>query len=33
MHPQQNDDSGSPVSWGEHVNDDQYAAGTWRRGA
>ena len=23
---QQNDESGSPVSWGEHVTDEQYAA-------
>ena len=23
---QQNDDSGSPVTWGEHVTDEQYAA-------
>src|SRR4051795_1165032 len=23
---QQNDDSGSPVTWGEHVNDEQYGA-------
>jgi hypothetical protein len=22
----QNDDSGSPVTWGEHVTDEQYAA-------
>ena len=22
---QQNDESGSPVTWGEHVSDDQYA--------
>jgi hypothetical protein len=22
---QQTDDSGSPVTWGEHVTDDQYA--------
>ena len=22
----QNDESGSPVTWGEHVSDDQYAA-------
>ena len=24
---QQNDDSGSPVIWGRHVTDDEYAAG------
>jgi len=24
---QEADDSGSPVSWGEHVTDEQYAAG------
>ena len=24
---QQNDDSGSPVTWGEHVTDEQYAGG------
>src|SRR5688572_9944343 len=24
---QQNDDSGSPVSWGEHVTDEQYGGG------
>jgi hypothetical protein len=24
---QQSDDSGSPVTWGEHVTDEQYAAG------
>ena len=23
---QQNDESGSPVFWGEHVTDEQYAA-------
>jgi hypothetical protein len=23
---QQNDDSGSPVTWGEHVSDEQYGA-------
>ena len=23
---QQNDESGSPVTWGEHVTDDEYAA-------
>jgi hypothetical protein len=23
---QQNDESGSPVSWGEHVSDEQYLA-------
>ena len=23
---QQNDESGSPVTWGEHVTEDQYAA-------
>ena len=23
---QQNDDSGSPVTWGEHVSDDDYLA-------
>ena len=23
---QQNDDSGSPVTWGEHVSDEQYTA-------
>jgi hypothetical protein len=22
---QQNDDNGSPVTWGEHVSDEQYA--------
>jgi hypothetical protein len=22
---QQNDESGSPVTWGEHVSDEQYA--------
>jgi hypothetical protein len=25
---QQVDESGSPVTWGEHVTDEQYAAGT-----
>ena len=24
---QQNDESGSPVTWGEHVTDEQYAGG------
>jgi hypothetical protein len=24
---QQNDASGSPVTWGEHVSDEQYDAG------
>jgi hypothetical protein len=24
---QQNDESGSPVTWGEHVTDEQYTAG------
>jgi hypothetical protein len=24
---QQNDDTGSPVTWGEHVTDEQYAGG------
>ena len=24
---QQNDDSGSPVTWGEHVSDEQYSGG------
>ena len=24
---QQNDDSGSPVTWGEHVTDEEYAGG------
>ena len=24
---QQTDDSGSPVTWGEHVTDEEYAAG------
>ena len=24
---QQNDESGSPVTWGEHVSDEQYAGG------
>ena len=24
---QQNDDSGSPVTWGDHVTDEEYAAG------
>ena len=24
---QQNDDSGSPVTWGEHVTDEQYGGG------
>ena len=24
---QQNDESGSPVTWGEHVTDEQYGAG------
>jgi hypothetical protein len=24
---QQNDESGSPVTWGEHVTDEQYASG------
>jgi hypothetical protein len=24
---QRNDDSGSPVTWGEHVTDDRYGAG------
>jgi hypothetical protein len=23
---QQNDESGSPVTWGEHVTDEQYGA-------
>jgi hypothetical protein len=23
---QQNDESGSPVTWGRHVTDDEYAA-------
>jgi hypothetical protein len=23
---QQNDETGSPVSWGEHVTDEQYGA-------
>src|SRR3954451_21513728 len=25
---QQNDDTGSPVTWGEHVTDEQYAGGS-----
>ena len=24
---QQNDENGSPVTWGEHVSDEQYAGG------
>jgi hypothetical protein len=24
---QQNDDSGNPVTWGEHVSDEHYGAG------
>ena len=24
---QQNDETGSPVTWGEHVTDEQYAGG------
>jgi hypothetical protein len=24
---QQNDESGSPVTWGEHVSDEQYGGG------
>ena len=24
---QQNDESGSPVTWGEHVTDEQYSGG------
>jgi hypothetical protein len=29
---QQNDDTGSPVTWGDHVTDEQYA-GRGPRGA
>ena len=25
---QEADDSGSPVNWGEHVTDEEYAAGS-----
>jgi hypothetical protein len=25
---QQNDESGSPVTWGEHVTDEQYGTAT-----